>query len=91
MLIYRTLYYYPKNNRTPSRPSLTAEIPSMPCYDFYGIFVANGILQHCTSFIIAQLTGLLPEFPFHYDSQHGGYYLNMYLFILVGQRDCTRV
>jgi len=54
--------------------------------DFYGIFVANEILQHCTFLIIAHLTGLLLDFSFHYNSQNGSHHLNMNVFIHIGQR-----
>jgi len=59
--------------------------------DLYAIFfVENEILQqHCTFLIIAQLTGLLPDFYFHYNGRNGSYYLDVDLFTPTGQKDLS--
>ena len=46
-------------------------------------------MEHCTFLIIAQLTGLLPDFPFgyKYNSQNGSYHLGIDL--PIGQRDLS--
>ena len=48
-------------------------------------FVASEIMQHCTFLIIAQLTGIVLDLSFHYNSQNGSYYLDMNPFMPTGQ------
>lgn len=48
-------------------------------------FVASEIMQHCTFLIIAQLTGIVLDLSFHYNSQNGSYCLDMNPFIPTGQ------